>query len=128
VTPGSADTARYQADRAKDLLLTRTGLDAVFDGPDGIAGTADDFDAILFPQNRGAAAPGKAGYPSIVVPGGFLPPTATILEPFPAGVTFTGRAFSEPRLIGLAYAYEQATRLRRPPATTPALVSDYVHR
>jgi amidase len=128
VSPGSADTARYQADREKDLLLTRTGLDAVFDGPDGVAGTADDFDAILFPQNRGAAAPGKAGYPSIVVPGGFLPPTATIVEPFPAGVTFTGRAFSEPRLIGLAYAYEQATRLRRPPATTPALASDYVHR
>jgi amidase len=128
VSPGSADTARYEADRAQDLLLTRTGLDAVFDGPDGVAGTADDFDAILFPQNRGAAAPAKAGYPSIVVPGGFLPPTATILEPFPAGVTFTGRAFSEPRLIGLAYAYEQATRLRRPPATTPALASDYVHR
>jgi len=43
-------------------------------------------------------------------------------------VTFTGRAFSEPRLIGLAYAYEQATRLRRAPAYTPALASDYVHR
>lgn len=128
VSPGSADTARYHADRAKDLELTRGGLDAVFNGPDGIEGTADDFDAILFPQNRGASAPAKAGYPSIVVPGGFLPPTSTILDPFPAGVTFTGRAFSEPRLIGLAYAFEQATRHRVPPERTPKLSSDFVHR
>ena len=128
VSPGSADTIRYLADRAKDLELTRGGLDAVFNGPDGIAGTADDFDAILFPQNRGAGAPAKAGYPSIVVPGGFLPPTATILKPYPAGVTFSGRAFSEPKLIALAYAFEQATRHRVTPYTTPALPSDYVHR
>lgn len=128
VSPSSADTARYQADRAKDLELTRTGLDAVFNGPDGTAGTADDFDAILFPQNRGAGAPAKAGYPSIVVPGGFLPPTSTVLEPFPAGVTFAGRAFSEPRLIGLAYAYEQATQARRPPSSAPPLASDSVRR
>lgn len=124
----SADTLRYQADRAKDLQLTRTGLDAVFNGPDGIQGTADDFDAILFPQNRGAGAPAKAGYPSIAVPAGFLPPTATIAAPFPADVTFTGRAFSEPRLIGLAYAYEQASKLRVPPSYTPPLPSDSVHR
>ena len=128
VSPGSADTARYHADRAKDLELTRGGLDAVFNGPDGIEGTADDFDAILFPQNRGAGAPAKAGYPSIVVPGGFLPPTSTVLDPFPAGVTFTGRAFSEPRLIGLAYDFEQATRHRVPPESTPKLSSDFVHR
>jgi amidase len=115
VSPGSADTIRYLADRAKDLELTRGGLDAVFNGPDGIAGTADDFDAILFPQNRGAGAPAKAGYPSIVVPGGFLPPTTTILKPYPAGVTFSGRAFSEPKLIGLAYAFEQPPGIASPP-------------
>src|SRR5206468_1557185 len=38
-SPGSADTQRYLADRAMDLSLTRTGLDAVFNGPDGIRGT-----------------------------------------------------------------------------------------
>lgn len=85
--PGSADTLRYLADRAQDLALTRTGLDAVFNGPDGIEGTDDDFDAILFPQNRGAAAPAKAGYPSIVVPGGFVPPTGAVINPAPFGVT-----------------------------------------
>ncbi len=128
VSPGSADTQRYLADRALDLSLTRTGLDAVFNGPDGIQGNDDDFDAILFPQNRGAAAPAKAGYPSIVVPGGFMPPAAPVINPAPFGVTFTGRAFSEPRLIALSFAYEQATKHRQPPASTPPLPTDFVGR
>ena len=127
-SPGSADTQRYLADRALDLALTRTGIDAVLNGPDGIQGTDDDFDAILFPQNRGAAAPAKAGYPSIVVPGGFMPPAGPVINPAPFGVTFTGRAFSEPTLIALAYAYEQATKHRRSPASAPALASDFVRR
>lgn len=127
-SPGSADTQRYLADRALDLSLTRSGLDAVFNGPDGIQGTDDDFDAILFPQNRGAAAPAKAGYPSIVVPGGFVPPSGAVINPAPFGVTFTGRAFSEPTLIALAYAYEQTTKHRRSPASAPPLASDSVSR
>ena len=134
--PGSPDAFRYQADRAKDLLLTRGGLDAVFNGPDGIEGTDDDFDAILFPRNQGAGAPAKAGYPSIVVPGGFAPvppptppfPAGFVPEPAPFGVTFSGRAFSEPRLIAIAYAFEQATRHREPPKSTPPLKSDFVSR
>jgi amidase len=103
-------------------------LDALLNGPDGIQGTDDDFDAILFPQNRGAAAPAKAGYPSIVVPGGFTPPSGLVINPAPFGVTFTGRAFSEPTLIALAYAYEQATQHRRAPASAPPLPSDSVSR
>jgi Asp-tRNA(Asn)/Glu-tRNA(Gln) amidotransferase A subunit family amidase len=43
-------------------------------------------------------------------------------------VTFTGPAFSEPTLIGLAYAFEQATHHRRPPASTPPLASGSVVR
>ena len=127
-SPGSADTLRLQADRAKDIQLTRGGLDAVLDGPDGIAGTADDFDAILFPQNRGAAAPAKAGYPSVAVPTRFQAPVGPIVNPAPFGVAFTGRAFSEPRLIALAFAYEQATHHRTPPASAPALPGDTVTR
>jgi len=107
--------------------LTRTGLDAVFNGPDGIAGTADDFDAILFPQNRGAAAPAKAGY------------RASSCRAASSAVNDDPRAVPGRRHVHgscvqraapdrLAYAYEQATRLRRPPTTTPALPSDYVHR
>jgi amidase len=127
-SPGSADTARFRADRAKDIELTRGGLDAVFNGPDGRAGTRDDFDAILFPQNRGAAAPAKAGYPTVVVPGDLLPPVAPVVNPAPFGISFTGRAFSEPKLIGIAYAFEQATRHRVAPASTPPLPSDLVER
>jgi len=127
-SPGSADTQRFLADRARDLALTQGGIDAVLNGPDGIAGTADDFDAILFPQNRGAAAPAKAGYPTVVVPGGFLPPSGDVVNPSPFGVAFTGRAFSEPTLIGLAFAFEQATLHRQPPASAPPLPTDSVSR
>ena len=55
------------------------------------------------------------GFPAINVPMGY---TRGVL---PAGMTFFGRAWSEPTLIKLAYAYEQATRHRYPPASTPPL-------
>jgi len=127
-SPNSPDTIQYDADRAEDLTRSRGALDGVYHGPDAIKGTSDDFDAILFSANSGAGTPAKAGYPSIVVPGGFVPPAAPINHPFPSGVTFSGPAFSEPRLIGLAYAFEQATRHRRSPASAPALPSDIVTR
>jgi amidase len=127
ISAGSADTARYLADRAEDLLRSRGAIDAVLDGEDNVAGTADDYDALLFNGNNGAGTPAKAGYPSVSVPGGFIPATAT-LATFPSTVTFTGPAFSEPRLIALAYAFEQATKHRVPPASTPPLASDVVRR
>lgn len=55
------------------------------------------------------------GFPSIQVPMGY---TRGVL---PAGITFFGRAWAEPTLITLAYAYEQATHHRHPPASTPPL-------
>jgi amidase len=117
------------------LALSRGGLDAIYNGPDGIKGTADDFDAILFPANRGANIAARAGYPSILVPGGFVANAPT--PPFPAGfnalpgpygVTFSGPAFTEPRLIGLAYAFEQVANHRQPPASVPLLPTDSVSR
>ena len=128
ISPGSADTAQYTASRAADIVNSRGALDFVYNGPDGEQGTADDFDALLFSANNGAGTPAKAGYPSITVPGGFVPPAPPIDNPFPSGVTFSGRAFSEPRLIGLAYAFEQATKHRQPPASTPPLPTDSVRR
>ena len=62
------------------------------------------------------------------MPGGFVPPADPVVNAIPSGVTFSGRAFSEPRLIALAYAYEQATKLRRPPASTPPLPGETVTR
>jgi Asp-tRNA(Asn)/Glu-tRNA(Gln) amidotransferase A subunit family amidase len=56
------------------------------------------------------------GFPAIQVPMGY-----TRGGRLPAGMTFVGRAWSEPVLIRLAYAYEQATRHRRPPVSTPPL-------
>ncbi|HEY7287223.1 MAG TPA: amidase family protein [Vicinamibacterales bacterium] len=136
---GSADTLRYQSDRAQDIANSRGTIQATLAGPDGTPGTADDYDALLFSGNSGAATPAKAGYPSIVVPGGFfdpaagLPPEQAYPAGFnpkmgPAGVTFSGLAFSEPRLIALAYAFEQATHYRVPPASAPALPTDHVSR
>jgi amidase len=57
----------------------------------------------------------NSGLPAIVVPGGFTP------DGLPVGLELLGRAWSEPQLIKFAYAYEQATRHRRPPASTPAV-------
>jgi len=134
-SPGSADTLRYQSDRAQDIALSRGAIAAVLNGPDGVAGTSDDFDALLFSGNSGAATPAKAGYPSIVVPGGFFDnvvtppfPAGFNALPGPAGVTFSGRAFSEPRLIALAFAFEQATHYRVTPPSAPPLPTDTVVR
>ena len=55
------------------------------------------------------------GWPAINVPMGYTRGT------LPAGLTFFGRAWSEPALITLAYAYEQATHHRHPPSSTPPL-------
>jgi Asp-tRNA(Asn)/Glu-tRNA(Gln) amidotransferase A subunit family amidase len=54
---------------------------------------------------------------SMTVPSGFTQ------QGLPVGITFFGRAYSEPTIIKLAYAYEQATQHRRPPATTPPLAA-----
>jgi amidase len=110
-----ADRARFDADHRKDLLLSRErGLDAVLD--------ANRLDAILTPGGAGAGLAARAGYPIVVVPFGLVanaptPPVPAGFDarPAPFGVGFTGRACSEPRLIELAYAFEQATKRRVPP-------------
>jgi amidase len=110
-----ADRARNDADVAKDLRLSKTtGIDAVLE--------AHDLDAILTPGARGAGIAARAGTPIIVVPFSFVPnspnppfPDGFDAKPAPFGVGFNGAACSEPRLIELAYAFEQATRKRVPP-------------
>jgi amidase len=97
-------TPTYARSRAEDIRLSRTdGLDPLF--------ARERLDALAFAQWTGAAIGAKAGYPSIAVPAGYTP------EGTPVGLTFLGRAWSEPTLIRLAYAFEQATRHRRPPAS-----------
>ena len=110
-----ADRARYEADRAKDLDLAAThGIDQVM--------KEQHLDALLFPGATGAALAAKPGYPSIAVPFGMVPnaplfpfPDGFDAKPAPFGVTFTGMGCSEPRLIEIGYAFEQATKRRIPP-------------
>lgn len=80
------------------------------------------LDALLFPMSRGPALAAPGGFPSIIVPFGAVPraakppfPSGFAPPPWPFGVTFPGAACSEPRLLELAYAFEQATRGRVPP-------------
>ncbi|MCL6487366.1 MAG: amidase [Alicyclobacillus mali] len=102
-TSGTLTDAAYLTAKARDWHYSRTvGIDAVLQ--------AHRLDALLFPANWGAALPAKAGYPSITVPAGYA---ATDGEPI--GITFTAQAFSEPTLLRLAYAFEQATHHRKPP-------------
>lgn len=68
-----------------------------------------NLDALLFENNSGAAIPAKAGYPSITIPAGYTS------EGMPVGITFSAKAYSEARLIELAYSYEQATKKRVAP-------------
>jgi len=114
-----ADKARYDADRAKDIRLGGAhGIDEVM--------KAERLDAILFPGAGGAAIAAKPGYPTVIVPFALVPnaptpafPAGFDAKPAPFGVSFTGTACSEPKLIELAYAFEQATKKRIAPPLFP---------
>jgi amidase len=134
-----SDRARYEADRAKDVRLSATqGIDAAM--------KAHQLDAILFPGVSGASIAAKPGYPTVTVPFGFVSsapagggpgggaapaggapgggaasgfPDGFNPKPAPYGVSFTGMACSEPKLIEIAYAFEQATKRRVAPKLEP---------
>ena len=113
------DRQRYEADRTKDVLLSAVH------GIDEVMGT-HTLDALLFPGATGAAIAARPGYPSVIVPFAVVPnapmppfPAGFSARPAPFGVSFTGTACSEPRLIALAYAFEQATKRRIAPPLFP---------
>ena len=71
---------------------------------------------MLFPSSAGAVIAAKAGYPSVMVPAGFVSGVdGTDTPDYPLGITFSGRAWSEHKLLGLAHAFEQASEARKPP-------------
>lgn len=91
---------------------------------------ANRLDAVVYPTIRriapavggnqagsNAGLSAQSGFPAISVPAGFT------AAGFPVGIELLGRPFAEPTLLGLAYAYEQGTRHRRPPATTPSIAT-----
>jgi amidase len=114
---GPLTSKEYQDALAGTLRLARA---------EGIDATMDKFklDALIAPtggpawltdlvngdsSNGGSSTPAAiAGYPNISVPAGFI-------FGLPVGISFFGRAWSEPTLIRLAYSFEQATKFRKPP-------------
>ena len=113
---GGLDTPEYLEARETCARLGRGGLDAVF--------AAHRLDALVAPtttpawpidvvngdpaRESAAKSAAMAGYPLVSVPAGMV-------QGLPVGLTFMGPAWSEPMLIGLAFAFEQATRARVAP-------------
>ncbi|HXG83268.1 MAG TPA: amidase [Pyrinomonadaceae bacterium] len=120
---GNLQTRAYRLALQKSKMLTQAqGIDAVM--------MQNKLNAIVAPSNAptwmvdlvngdcgsnyvsSSSLPAVAGYPNITVPAGFI-------KNLPIGISFFGRAFSEPTLIKIAYAFEQATKLRQTPKFLP---------
>lgn len=97
-----------------DALIIKNNLDALVAPTTGPAWLTDHISGDRFDGGFSAGPAAIAGYPDITVPMGFV-------AGLPVGISFFGRAWSEPTLLRVAYAYEQATNHRRPPTFKPTL-------
>ena len=95
------EEAEYEGVKTFEINRARTYLDGLLNG----------VDAVLQTQLGLISPAAFAGYPIVSVPGGFPADTGR-----PVNITFVGRRFSEAKLLGYAYAYEQATKNRKPPS------------
>ena len=127
---GTLDDHEYVAMRDHGMPMVRSIVEGLMD--------AHDLDAIVYPtsptrpslvdgggRGGGSSATNIAnltGFPDLIVPAGF---TSNRL---PVGISFLGRPFSEPRLFGLGYAFEVATKVRRDPVATPPLRGEEIRR
>ena len=100
-----AQRESYEQNLANGKAATQGAID------DTLA--ANDLDALVFPQQSPAGLAARAGYPSLIVPVGYLADDGWE----PAGMTFVGTAWSEPELLGFAYDYEQAADVWLPPSS-----------
>jgi amidase len=121
--PPITDTA-YLARRAEATGLARKALDAMLAKDDlaAIVSPSGGPPSIVDPVNGGrffgspSTLPAVSGYPHLTVPAGY----ATGL---PVGISFLGPAWSEARLLGLGYAFEQAAHARREPQFLPSVAA-----
>ena len=104
----------YTQEQGIDVVMDQEKLDAIVAPSGGTAWMTDlvGGDCGVFESSSLAAV---AGYPNITVPAGYV-------QGLPVGISFFGRAFSEPTLIKAAYAFEQATKARKTPKFLPTYV------
>jgi amidase len=96
-------------DQLLDGTLQKHGLDAIVLGTGGVPWLIDPIAGDAFTAGPNSSTlPAIAGYPHVTVPAGWY-------HGLPVGLSFMGGAFSEGKLLGYAYAYEQATHHRKPP-------------
>ena len=96
-----------------DATMDKHNLDALVGPTGGAAWLTDLVDGDHFGGGSSGAA-AVAGYPNVTVPAGFV-------FGMPVGISFFGRAWSEPVLLRLAYAFEQATKVRKAPKFLPSV-------
>ncbi len=104
---------KLMADHQLDAIVYATYDAAPTPIADDVLTNSRPLDGYGLGDNRGLSP--TLGFPALTVPAGFT------ADGLPIGLEFLGRPFAEPRLLGLAFAFEQGTQYRRPPATVPAL-------
>jgi amidase len=102
-----ANNRRYSREEGIDKVLQEHQLDALVAPTDGPAWLTDFINGDHYGRSFSSPA-AVAGYPHVTVPAGHV-------QGLPVGLSFVGTAYSEASLIGMAYAYEQATMARRAP-------------
>jgi amidase len=108
-TDALAASRKYSRDEGIDQALKENKLDAIVAPANAPTWLTDLVNGDCFSGYVGSSTPAAvAGYPNVTVPAGFI-------RELPIGVSFIGRAWSEPSLINIAYSFEQATKARRRP-------------